>query len=122
MSSSHDAGNSAAMRETLVAVKKSIDGIGASSLDCDPVILISSLTHICARLSARIERALAEPPRNCDVGTADEQAERYGRYCDIFTGDGMHCETCPCCGKIPFGRCEFAWAQMPYEEGCANGR
>ena len=53
--------------------------------------------------------------RNCDVGTAEEQAERYGRYCDKFTRDGMHCEACPCCGKIPFGKCEFAWAQMPYE-------
>ena len=65
--------------------------------------------------SKRIASALAKPPRQCDVGTAEEQAERFGRYCDQFTRDGMHCETCPCCGKIPFGKCEFAWAQMPYE-------
>lgn len=110
-----EANNSQAMREALVKVKKSIDGIGASSLDCDPEILMASLTQVCARLSARIDAALAAPPRNCDVGTAEEQAERYGRYCDKFTRDGMHCETCPCCGKIPFGKCEFAWAQMPYE-------
>lgn len=58
--------NTKAMREALVAVKKSIDGIGESSLDCDPTILMASLTQICGRLSARIERALAEPPRNCD--------------------------------------------------------
>ena len=68
-----------------------------------------------------INAALFAPPRNCDVGTAEEQAERYGRYCDTFTSDGMHCENCPCCGKIPFGKCEFAWAQMPYErEGGAE--
>lgn len=60
--------------------------------------------------------ALSTPPRQCDIGTAEEQAERYGRYCDKFIGDGMHCESCPCCGKIPFGKCEFAWAQMPYRE------
>lgn len=68
----------------------------------------------------KAKAALSAPPRNCDVGTAEEQAERYGRYCDTFTRDGMHCETCPCCGKIPFGKCEFAYAQLPYEEGVAK--
>lgn len=65
---------------------------------------------------------LITPPRNCDVGTPQEQAERYGRYCDQFTSNGMHCETCPCCGKIPFGRCEFAWAQLPYNGGEENAK
>lgn len=59
-------GNEAKLRETLVAVKKSIDEIGASSLDGDPEILMMSLTQVCARLSARIDAALAAPPRNCD--------------------------------------------------------
>ena len=68
------------------------------------------------------KEALIAKPRNCDVGTAEEQAERYGRYCDKFTGDGMHCETCPCCGKIPFGKCEFAWAQMPYDSEDENDK
>ena len=45
---------------------------------------------------------------------------RFGRYCDKFTNDGMHCESCPCCGKIPFGRCEFVWGQMLYKEGGAK--
>ena len=58
--------NTAAMREALVAVKKSIDDIGKSSLDCDPTILMAALTQVCARLSARIERALSAPPHNCD--------------------------------------------------------
>lgn len=59
-------GNAAAMREALVAVKKSIDGIGESSLDCDPTILMAALTQVCARLSARIERALSAPVRNIE--------------------------------------------------------
>ena len=59
-------GNEAKLRETLVAVKKSIDEIGASSLDGDPEILMMSLTQVCARLSARIDAALDAPPRNCD--------------------------------------------------------
>lgn len=73
-----------------------------------------------AELMHQIDAALAAPPRNCDVGTANDQAERYSRYCDKFTLGGMHCETCPCCGKIQFGKCEFAWAQMPYKEGGAK--
>lgn len=71
-------------------------------------------------LVATIKEALAAPARNCDVGTELEQAERYRSYCDKFTLGGMHCETCPCCGKIPFGKCEFAWANMPYKEGDAK--
>lgn len=67
-------GNAAAMREALVAVKKSIDGIGESSLDCDPTILMASLTQVCARLSARIERALSAPARNCDLYASTTEA------------------------------------------------
>ena len=54
--------------------------------------------------------ALAAPPRNCDVGTAEEQAERYDKFCDIHA----------CRSDCPLFRaayCELAWAQMPYEEG-----
>ena len=54
-----EANNMAAMRETLVSVKKSIDEMGGN-----PVLM--SLTQVCARLSARIESALATPLRNCD--------------------------------------------------------
>ena len=64
------------MREALVAVKKSIDGIGASSLDCDPEILMASLTQVCARLSARIDAALAAPARNCDLFSDAETARQ----------------------------------------------
>ena len=59
--------------------------------------------------------ALAAPPRNCDVGTAEEQAKRYCDYCDKRL-----CSECPCCGKVLYGKCEFAWAQMPYNEGGAK--
>ena len=77
-------GHGAKMREALIAVKKSIDGIGASSLDGDPEILMMSLTQVCARLSARIESALAEPPRNCDrFGTDNAEASlAYEEFCD----------------------------------------
>ena len=63
-----------------------------------------------------IQNMLAKfPRRNCDVGTAEEQAERLHRFCI-----SQDYETCPCnIGKAD-GRCEFAWMQMPYEEGGAK--
>ena len=117
-----DVGNAAAMREALVAVKKSIDGIGTSSLDCDPTILMAALTQVCARLSARIERVLSTPARQCDVGTAGEQGERWQAFCDQFDDD---CTGCPCdvAACASYTDCFARWAQMPYaaEEGGSDG-
>lgn len=60
--------------------------------------------------------ALAAPPRNCDVGTAMEQASRYRIFCK---NHAYHCNTCP------FGEkkqdCEFIWAQLPYAEAAQEG-
>ena len=67
------------------------------------------------QLVEQARAALSSPPRNCDVGTAEEQAKRYGDYCD-----NRSCSECPCCGKVLYGKCEFAWAQMPYNEGSAK--
>ena len=66
--------------------------------------------------------ALAKPQRNCDVGTAAEQAERFVKHCQSFLNrDGIKaCMGCPCCGVVMYGKCELAWAQMPYEEGDAK--
>ena len=60
--------------------------------------------------------ALSAPPRNCDVGTSDEQAKRMDAYCASQgerIGVSWRCENCPLC---PIDRCELAWAQMPYVE------
>ncbi len=64
--------------------------------------------------------ALAEPIKNCEVGTANEQYQRYEKFCCSHysitdNGDGN-------CLKCPFSEptCKFAWAQMPYEEGDAK--
>lgn len=63
--------------------------------------------------------ALSKPPRNCDVGTAEEQAKRFDRFCAMrgcrIGGDAT--------SKCPFDpdACEFAWAQMPYQKEDDNG-
>ena len=53
----------------------------------------------------KAKATLAEPIRNCDVGTAEEQVERHGKWCNndrcVFA----------CCSV-----CFAEWSQMPYEE------
>lgn len=57
---------------------------------------------------AVIETAISEPPRNCDVGTEQEQFERFDRWCNSR-------ELKKCCG-VCCRKCLIAWSQMPYEE------
>lgn len=63
-----------------------------------------------------ISKALAEPARNCDVGTPKEQALRFDQFCNSFPSS---CEGCPCAGLAD--ECKFAWAQMPYTENHITG-
>lgn len=102
------------LREALVSVKKSIDDMGAASLNGDSEVLLVSLTQVCARLSARIEAALAEPVKNCEVGTAKEQSARFFALCD-----SNKCSSCPC-RFTKKTDCALIWAQLPYEEGGAK--
>lgn len=60
--------------------------------------------------------ALKTKPRNCDVGTAEEQAERFIKFCN----KSNWCADCPF-KYMSEVECEFAcWSQMPYEEGGAK--
>lgn len=60
-----------------------------------------------------VNTALAKPPRNCDVGTPEEQAERYEKLCDSHTCGSMCSGSC--CPLYDYDCSPFAWAQMPYE-------
>ena len=62
------------------------------------------------------------PPRNCDVGTPDEQVERFEDFCLKHIGcaeetGGRHCVGCPLekASKKATQKCELYWVQMPYE-------
>ena len=63
-------------------------------------------------LVATIKEALAAPARNCDVGTAAEQSQRFCAFCRPRLEP---CDGCSCLEGARHGRCEFIWAQMPYE-------
>ena len=59
-----------------------------------------------------VNSALSAPPRNCDVGTPDEQCERHNRWC--------YHERNKECAAIECVLCFAKWAQMPYEKGGAK--
>lgn len=59
--------------------------------------------------------ALAAPPRNCDVGTAEEQSKRMKIYCKAHGIDESECYRCESCALLRIDRCELAWSQLPYE-------
>ena len=60
------------------------------------------------------DEALAEPPRQCDVGTIGEQYNRFDEFCASHYQEYSvgHCGECPFAEPI----CKFAWAQTPYNE------
>ena len=89
--------------------------------------LTNSLDENCAVDPVEIRdiacAALAAPPRNCDVGTVGQQDERFTAFCNRhFKAVGLCDKDCPCRDfNMIGGACSIVWAQMPYEEGGANG-
>ena len=69
-----------------------------------------------------VNSALSASPRNCDVGTAEEQAKRFKSFCKThLSGIRSICSTqCPCVGCRRMFHCLTKWEQMPYEEGGAK--
>ena len=69
-----------------------------------------------------VEAALAAPPRNCDVGTAMEQLQRFHSFCRV-EAKGVSCHGCQFfdenAGDV---HCGFLWAQLPYEAAQEGGR
>ena len=68
-----------------------------------------------AKALDKAKATLAEPPRNCDVGTAEEQSRRYEELCDRHTC-GSRCSATGC-PMYEYDCSPLAWGQMPYEEG-----
>lgn len=107
----HKPGNAAAMREALTKVSEWMaHRIATGGCEASPTFPTV--------LEDIVLPALAAPRRNCDVGSAEEWADRYIRFCDSHYKNHGNCFGC---AALKFrGRCEFAWAQMPYEEGGAE--
>ena len=66
----------------------------------------------------KLAEELKKSLRNCDVGTAEEQSERYEKFCYAHRSREKGCGGCPLCDIVC---CGFAWLQMPYESEVKNG-
>jgi hypothetical protein len=65
------------------------------------------------------DNALSEPLKNCEVGTAEKQTERFKDLCRKYRrgpGPRANCKGCPIQHESPHVGCAFAWAQMPYKK------
>lgn len=107
------------MREALELVKIKLADWGFTTRHEPPPP--GSMSYDCARLMEVVNSALALPPRQCDVGTPYEQANRMWQFCAEQKRNGIiNCGYCPI--KHQYQRdCTLAWAQMSYaEEGRAQ--
>ncbi|MBQ2437151.1 MAG: hypothetical protein II265_03575 [Clostridia bacterium] len=70
----------------------------------------------------KVRAAVAEPVKNCEVGTVGQQDERFIAFCNRhFNAVGLCDKACPCRDfNMIGGACSIVWAQMPYEEGGAK--
>ena len=105
--------NNKAMREALSEIVLLTVKAG-KSISCDVA---------CGIIASKAKHALKQPQRNCDVGSPDEQAERFEDFCLKHTGcaeetGGKHCVGCPLekASKHTTQKCELYWAQLPYED------
>ena len=105
------------MREALKRVKSELPGlISMLRSGANPKVVAMALDHILHDA----EVALAESPRNCDVGDPDEQETRFCEFCDSnkviddMTGSDVCYGSCPAIGD-GMGGCAFRWMQLPYE-------
>lgn len=118
-----ETGNVTAMRSALEAMLDECCNL------CDVPNQMSESGHTCSwrnrwsgcqsKAIDKARAALAAPVRNCDVGTAEEQSARMAEFCraQYEKSDGvLLCSGC----RFHDRDCQFAWAQMPYEEGGAE--
>jgi hypothetical protein len=64
----------------------------------------------------KAKAALAEPLKNCEVGTAEEQVKRFNKFC-LF----HKCDECQLNNDANFLECGVRWGQLPYESEVNNG-
>ena len=97
-------GNAAAMREALEDIQERlVASVHDGTIDPHEALGI-------------VEAALSAPPRNCDVGTADEQADRFKACCYANrTPDNECTKGCQFNDTSAVCYCQARWAQMPYE-------
>ena len=100
------------------ALETLVDVVDAWKDHLPPVIRDGEL----AKAMKKANAALAEPVRNYEVGSLEEQSRRFDRVCSYrFTGNCAGCQN-PLDDSAANGvsDCALFWAQMPYKEGVAK--
>lgn len=95
--------NVAAMHKALVTIRKRLVAAYASESEFMQLSNDKPLVDL-------IDAALSKPPRQCDVGTAEEQLKRHGEWCAM-----RPTTTHPCLDRGWCHKCFAKWAQTPYE-------
>lgn len=106
--------NSAAMREALNQLRDwALLDLNENAIRSDEINYRKLIDGIIEITNA----ALAAPARNCDVGTAEEQAQRFHAFCSDNTSEieGMCNSTCPCIDCGDKCHCLCVWSQMPFD-------
>ena len=111
-------GNSATMRRALLRLKELSKTVWESNGGEDVSSELAEMQDV-------INTALAEPPRNCEVGSVENQAERFCNFCAEHsnTKTGVCDPGCPCFACVDLCYCLCKWGQLPYNtKGEGDGR
>lgn len=97
-----------ALREALVNIEK----LAHCDLGCVYQKYRQHFDDMIGGIERIARAALKKPPRNCDIGSVEEQLLRFRDYCLHSRKKG-----CGWCHNPPVNlmRCVLTWAQMPYE-------
>lgn len=109
------------LRERIKTALEALELVGSAG---DGRIHFSDIASI-GIAKAELRRVLEEPPRQCDVGTAEEQTERFKDLCRKYRrgpGPRANCKGCPIQHESLHVGCTFAWAQTPYKKGESDGK
>ena len=95
---------------SIVAIRCASNGDTVAQYDNirHPTKAMGLAEDVCDRMNREVE--IFRPLRNCDVGTAEEQAKRHRDWCNS--------NVCKCASSCKI--CFAKWSQMPYEEGGAK--
>lgn len=99
------------LREALETLLNLAYEVQDANSECGPTTCIPAQFII-----DTVKSALAEPVKNYEVGTAEEQQARHCAWCREHGIDGDNKVNCAH-PDISCDLCALRWAQMPYKEG-----
>jgi hypothetical protein len=108
-------GDMAKMREALERISKQ-EELFHRLLKNDQYARAEDAIEFLYEASEAAKAALEAPPRNCDVGTPEEQAHRFFAFCRAHrTFDTACSDDCPFKNAPDINHCQSGWGQLPYD-------